>query len=162
MACRSASEAEPDLALTCFDSPTVSTAIPVSDAIQAQFTRDQPVARERWLELGQRTGADFAVLFRPESVTASRGISVTGSRAARMGAAVGGLVGGLIMASGGPMFVRTRGYTLSAVLVDLRVAKEVRAAVRSRDASSDENTELPVSYLLHDIMKDLLVGLLDR
>lgn len=67
-----------------------------------------------------------------------------------------------MIASGGPQMLRTRGYTLSAVLVDLQAGREVRAAVRSREVSVEEGTELPVATLLHDIMKDLLTGLLDH
>jgi hypothetical protein len=74
------------------------------------------------------------------------------------------LLGGLLVnaAAANPGVVRTRGYTLSAVLVDLRAGTEVRAAVRSGEGSADDQTEMPVSSVLHGIMKALLADLLDH
>lgn len=168
MACRSASDGQRDLALTCFDSPAVSSAAPVSDAVQAQFTRDQPVPKDQWLALAQQTGNDFAVLFRPESVTSSRRVEqrqkviVMGSGATGLGTLLGSLLVNAATPTPSPKVVRTAGYTLSAVLVDLRAGTEVRAAVRSGEGSADEQAEIPVSSVLHGIMKALLADLLDQ
>jgi hypothetical protein len=166
MACASASDRQRDLTLTCFDSPAVSSAAPVSDAVQAQFTRDRAVPKDQWLALAQQTGNDFAVLFRPEAVTSSRHQQDNTIVHATAGAAMvmAGLLGGLLIeaAAASPKVVRTRGYTLSAVLVDLRAGTEVRAAVRSGEGTADDQTEIPVSSVLDGIMKALLADLLDH
>jgi hypothetical protein len=188
LACRSASGIRADVVVTCFDDPILGHSSRLADGIMLQFAHDQPIDNDRLRELAQNTGARFAVLFRPESVTAShRGPSTppiynapvqlppasTVAQASANTLAVGAasvFLAALDVAGSPSASTTTRGYTLSAALVDLRTIAVVRAGSQSGEASvtvtdktfrSSDRTTVDVSLLLHDIMKDLLTGLLD-
>jgi hypothetical protein len=167
LACGSASAIRDDIVVTCFDDPIVAHSIPVSNDILSQFARDQPIASARWQELAQNTGARFAVLFRPENVTASHQVSSGISPAAAwtgallLGQPLVSAMSGTSAMRGGPQHSATRGYTVSAVLVDLRGLMVVRAGSKSGEASNAGTEASNAGPLLRDIMNDLLKGLLD-
>jgi hypothetical protein len=157
-ACRSAPRG--GAIVTCFDDPSVASAAALSEVIMSAFAHDQPVAAFRWTELGQKTGASFAVLFRPESQSAV----YHESHADWVDPAPSGnLVQDWISSAmrGNPYM--EHGYTISAILVDLRSGAIVRAGSQSREAPDPKDTSIDFDArpLVYAILKDLLTGLLD-
>ena len=161
-ACAWASKTSAHLSVVCFDDPTGERSTTASDIVLSAFAHDQVVANARWSELGETTGAAYAVLFRLESVSAVH----HESHADWLGPAPTG--GGLLQdwvhsTIRGQAYVE-HGYTISGVLVDLRTGAIVRAGTESREAPDPADTSIDFDPrpVLCAILKDLLAGLLDQ
>ena len=135
--------------------PEASADAKVLSEIEQKFALDEPVAAELWSELRSGFQTDYAFLFRPESVSSSNEVTTNATREERAreragrvfsGAQTFGALGAVL---GGTSTVERHttsdtelGYTVSAVLVDMRSMKVLKVGVHSASASKTVNRNL--------------------
>lgn len=143
--------------------------------VQQKFALDEPVPAEVWSTLRSSFHTDYALLFRPESVASSHEVKIKNASSQERNSERAGrtMVGALSFGVLGALLQNGRtiekeatnetelGYTVSAVLVDTRSMKILKAGVHS---GSDSKTvthnfgyaEAPPSA---PILEKIMVGL---
>jgi hypothetical protein len=162
LACRSGAGLRADVRIVCFDEPSVAPSSSDLRDISTQFAKAAPISADSSRKIARVTGARFALLFRPESVSASQKVRPGPSADPLMVALFGKQLNRPEQVEPRGSVKTTRVYTLSSELVDLRDGRVVRAAVRRREASTSSLEAPPASQQLHAIMHDLIGDLLDR
>jgi hypothetical protein len=152
-----------DVRIVCFDAPTVATSAGDLHDISIQFARDVALSGDICRKIAGATGARFAVLFRPEGVSASQKVTPLPAR----NPVVTAVFGKQWNDRPGEVDPRekvktTRSYTLSSALVDLRDGRVVRAAARQKEQSTQSQEAPRASEQLHQLMRDLLSDMLEQ
>ena len=175
-ACQRLGENTTSAGFVCPDTRATAKDSSVSK-LQKLFALDEEVPLELLTSIRRASRADYALLFRPESVSSSREVSKTiqGKGAFLVGGsggtlAVSGLVSALLVGAS-TRYVRQGTtdveYTLSGALIDLQSGKLLRVGVHSDGASRTVNRDLgyaeppATAPLLEDIMVTLGDALVD-
>lgn len=180
VACEQAREAFTDVVVHCVYDPSVRQTRPAMRALMLDFALDRPTKGPVLTQLSSLADVRYVLLFRPEGVRAAKtGPAGTqrslddgaGVVAAPAAASVGqAAVHGAIQGFGAAMLgaipadrgSTSRGYTISAVIVDLKNGSALRYGVHSAEA-----TEAGVRYpepapILAQAMGELAEALVDE
>jgi hypothetical protein len=163
LACRSALDIRDDIRVVCFNDPSIAGSGSALRDVSIQFARDASVPAERWRDIARATGARFALLFRPEKVSAHQKVTPQPPELDLTRALYGPDHKdrpGEVDPRGSVKTSRT--YTLSSELVDLGSGRIVRVGARSGEASTSSQEAPKASLHLHDIMRHLMSDLLDE
>ncbi len=163
-ACRRTAEDWHDGRVVCFDQGPLAKSAELGE-LEKRFATDQPIPADLWRRLRELSGADHALMFRPESVSSSHDVSQDKSSHPDLGMV---LLTGVIVASlvGSHETKKTSAsteieYTLSASLVDMRTGKLLKVGVDSGSGSRREKRSLgyaeapPAVPILESIMLEL-------
>jgi hypothetical protein len=173
-ACSTLAKGSHERSVVCPESATSK----VLGEIQKKFALDEPVSVELWSALREELHADYALLFRPESVASTNEVKTKyASSEERQEERVGRTIAGALAFGILGAMVRSQAtvekettsdteltYTLSAVLVDTRTIKVLKVGLHS---GSDSKTvrrnlgyaEAPPSA---PILEKIMVGLGDK
>jgi hypothetical protein len=174
-ACTRIAESWSDGKVVCLD-PRAAAQASVLAELERHFALDEPVPERVWQRVREVSGAKYAMLFRPESVSSSRESSeeLIGSSGGLVGSgpllATSALVSLII--AGSTMHTVTvsdteLSYTVSASLVDIQSGKLLKVGVHSGADSHKTERQLgyaeapPAAPILEGIMVGLGETLLD-
>lgn len=169
-ACEHARESFAHVTIKCFHDRSLIASRPVLNDLLLRFARNQPIPAQTCQALSKGSGAAFALLFRPERVTATREGATGGApnshdvplsqsynpnaswTANVAGNAIGNMLGGLLVLAltgdgGAGRTTTTRSYAVSAILVDLRSCEAVAAGARvstGKRASEEHPAPAPI------------------
>lgn len=143
--------------------------------LEGLFAKDAPIPERVWVNLRQKSSAQYALLFRPESVSSSHEVRETleGTSTPVIGGQVlptTALVSVLVFsATARPVHVSDTelSYTVSASLVDLHTGQVLKVGVHSGSDSRSEERQLgfaeapPAAPILEKIMVSLGEEVLD-
>lgn len=173
-ACKRLSEQWDGGKVVCFDRISLAKS-PALGELQQRFAQNQAIPPTVWAALRRASNADYALLFRPESVSSSQEVSRTVSEPASDAVMAGIFHGALAAAvvASRPREVSTENstevtYTLSASLVDMRSGDLIAVGVHSDGDSHDAKRHLgyaeppPVAPILERIMVDLSEDILEQ
>lgn len=168
-ACSRVSKTWSDGTIAC---PTHGTSAQSVDVVETQrrFALDEPITGELWERLRSSFHADYALLFRPESVSSTNEVS---RKYATKDERMSLLMTEAIRVSPLAALITSErikpettsetelGYTISAVLVDIRTGKVLKVGVNSGSESKTVHRNLgyaeapPAAPLLEKIVADL-------
>ena len=170
-ACRHLAETWSDGRLVCFDEKRIAGSPEFSELVLL-FALDKPIPADLWQRVRRASGAEYALLFRPESVSSSQEVS---QETRGMMMPVGGLATSVFVSA--MLFsatARTRtanttelSYTVSASLVEMPTGKLLKVGVHSASDSRTVNRNLgfaeppPAAPILEEVMTDLGEEVLD-
>ena len=151
--------------VVCFGAPGVPRPPDLAE-VERLFALDQPIPKHTWQKIRKASRADYALLFRPESVASSRSVNqeLRGVGILVLHSPTTAIVS-TILSAGMVRQVTARdtevAYTLSASLVDLRSGKVLKVGVHSGSDSREVTRDLgyaeppPAAPILEEIMVDL-------
>jgi hypothetical protein len=175
-ACSELLDASSDARIVCFSESRVAR-VPALAELELLFALDKPIPASVWQALREASGANHALLFRPEDVASSRETTT------KLKGSTGALIGtGPLLATSAVVsaFVAANtlreeaehstelSYIVSASLVDMQTGKLLKVGVHSDSESRTETRNLgyaeapPAAPLLEKIMVELGAEVLDE
>lgn len=131
-ACTNLAASLPDRHVVCLDIPTLARH-PALSRIEHSFALDEPIATDTWWALRSSSGADLALLFRPENANSSQDVSH------RRFSRTAGSQNDVLSCPDGPCLLTKNEteleYLISARLVDMRTGRTLRTGSYSDRAS---------------------------
>lgn len=175
-ACARIAESWSELNVTCFDRVPLASS-PAMAELERLFALDKPIPGSVWQSIREHFAAEYAILFRPESVASSRhrATEIREIDVPSMGTGMALATAELVLAI---MAHATRKvavvhstslqYTLSASLVDMRTGKLLQVGVHMDGAARQVERDLgfaeapPAAPILEEIMVALAEEMLEE